>query len=302
MRTPVAFIALFSICAFASEPSVFGAGDLTNPNPYGLTSEEKLILENKKEIQSVMQKHNVQNAKVETVTERLDGLQTIIEGLAQTSNEHNMAIQRLSQRGEEGNATQSIDELKTQVAANTENIAQFKSLLEELSVIVDGINTNYVSKEQFGALIKQLKINPASVASSAPVGSVKSASVSPAKMDNATLEKEAKRLFSEKKYLESLGHFEQMVQNKYKEAEGYFMIGEIHFERKSYKSAVASYKESAARNEKALYMPTLLLHSGISMEKMGDTAMAKGFYQATVSKYAGSGAAKEAEERLAKLK
>lgn len=293
MRTPVAFLAFCSLCAFASEPSVFGAGDLNNPSPYGLTNEEKLILENKKEIQNVVQKHNVQNARVETVTERLDGLQTIIEGLVQASNDNKMAIQRFSEKSVDDNSTQSVDDIKKQVDANSENIAQFKTLLEELSHVVDTINASYVSKEQFAALIKQLKINPASVASAAP---------NPGNMDNATLEKEGKRLFSEKKYLEALGHFEQMVQNKYKVAEGYFMIGEIHFERKTYKSAVANYKESASRNEKALYMPTLLLHSGISMEKTGDTATAKAFYQATISKYGGSGAAQEAQERLSKLK
>ncbi len=293
MRTSVASLAFLSLCAFASEPSVFGAGDLNNPSPYGLTNEEKLILENKKEIQSVMQKHNAQSSKVETVAERLDGLQTIIEGLVQTSNEQNMALKRLSETSEDENSTQSIGEIKKQVDANTENIAQFKGLLEELSHVVDTINSNYVTKEQFSALIKQLKVTPPPAAVSQSI---------PAKMDNATLEKEGKRLFGEKKYFEALGNFEQMVQNKYKVAEGYFMIGEIHFERKSYKAAVTNYKESASRNEKALYMPTLLLHSGISMEKTGDIAMAKGFYQATVSKYAGSGAAKEAAERLSKLK
>jgi TolA-binding protein len=80
------------------------------------------------------------------------------------------------------------------------------------------------------------------------------------------------------------------------------MIGETHFERKNYKDAVAKYKESASRSEKSLFMPTLLLHSGISMEKTGDNGMAKAFYQATISKFNGSGAAKEASERLTKLK
>jgi hypothetical protein len=48
------------------------------------------------------------------------------------------------------------------------------------------------------------------------------------------------------------------------------MIGETLFERNAYKEAIGYYKESASRNEKALYMPTLLLHSGISMEKTGE--------------------------------
>ncbi|MGD9716106.1 tetratricopeptide repeat protein [Sulfuricurvum sp. IAE1] len=288
MRTSVAFLTLFSLSLSASEPSVFGAGNLNAPNPYGLTNEEKLILENKKEIQTVLQKHNVQNAKVETVTERLDGLQTIVEGLAQATNEHRQKLQRLG----DDNASQSVSELKKQVDANTENIAQFKSLLEELSLVVDGINADYVTKEQFAQLISQLKLKPIAAKNGE----------TPAKMSATAIEKEAFRLFGEKKYAEAQSMFEQMVQKKHKTAEAHYMIGECLYERKAYKEAVASYKESASRNEKALYMPTLLLHSGISMEKTGDHAMAKAFYQATISKYAGSGAAREAQERISKLK
>lgn len=291
MRSLIAFSFLFSLIASAAEPSVFGAGDLNNPNPYGLTNEEKLILENKKEIQAVVKNHNAQNAKVETVSERIDGLQAIVEGLAQASNEQRIALQKVQENiSADANDTLSIDEMRKQVVANTENITQFKSLLEELSTVVDGINTNYVSKEEFSALIKQLKVTlPASTASAH-------------KSDNASIEKEAKKFFEQKNYSEAQRNFEMMVQKKYKVPEAYFMIGESYFERKSYKEAVAYYKQSAGANEKALYMPTLLLHSGISMEKTGDSATAKAFYQATVAKYSGSGAAKEASEHLSKLK
>jgi TolA-binding protein len=276
---------------FASEPSVFGAGDLNSPNPYGLTHEEKLILENKKEIQTVLQKNSAQNAKVETVAERLDGMQGIVEGLSQRSNEQTLTLQKLQEKlNSDSNTTLSLDDLAKQVTANTENIVQFKSLLEELSAVVDEINSNYVSKEQFSALIKQLKVNLPETATS------------PAKMTNLGLEKEANRLFGQKQYADAQKYFELMVQKKYKVSEALFMMGETQFERKGYKEAVSNYKESAAKNEKALYMPTLLLHSGISMEKTGDSATAKAFYQATISKYSGTGAAKEAQERLSKLK
>lgn len=293
MRSLVTFSFLLSLIASASEPSVFGAGDLNNPNPYGLTHEEKLILENKKELQTVIQKNNAQNAKVESVTERLDGMQGILEGLGQRSNEHALLLQKLQEKATvESNVSVSLEDVSKQVSANAENIAQFKTLLEELSLVVDGINSNYVTKEQFSALIKQLKVSvPASDKAAIPV-----------KMDNAAIEKEANRLFSQQKYSEAELYFEQMVQKKHKVAEALFMIGETRFERKNYKEAVSNYKESASRNEKAGYMPTLLLHSGLSMEKMGDSATAKAFYQATISKYGGSGAAKEAQERLSKLK
>lgn len=291
MRSLVHISLLLSSTLLASEPSVFGAGDLNNPNPYGLTHEEKLILENKKEIQTVIQKNSAQNAKVETVAERLDGMQGIIEGLSQRSNEQTLMLQKLQEKvGSEGNTSLSLSDLQKQVGANTENILQFKTLLEELSRVVDDINANYVTKEQFAALIKQLKV------------SVPETSASTANMSNSALEKEANRLFDQKQYADAQKYFEQMVQKKHKVAEALFMIGETQFERKNYKEAIASYKESASRNEKAMYMPTLLLHSGQSMEKTGDKATAKAFFQATVSKYSGTGAAKEAQERLSKLK
>lgn len=282
----------------ASEPSVFGAGDLTNPNPYGLTHEEKLILENKKEINAVIQKNNAQSAKVETVTERLDGMQGIIEGLGQRSNDQALAIQKLQESlATESNSTGTLDDLSKQVSANTENIAQFKTLLEELSRVVDGINANYVTKEQFAALLKQLKVNvPAAASASAAVAQTS------VKMDNKALEQEAYKLFDQKKYPEAQKYFDQMVQKKYKVPEALFMIGETYFEQKGYKEAITYYKDSASKNDKAGYMPTLLVHSGISMEKNGDINTAKAFYKATISKFSGSGAAKEAQERLSKLK
>lgn len=286
---------LFTIALLnASEPSVFGAGDLNHPNPYGLTHEEKLILENKKEIQAVLQKNSAQNAKVQTVAERIEGMQGILEGLSQQSNENSLALKKIQERlALDANTSGIINDLSKQVQANTENIAQFKTLMGELSHIVDGINANYVTKEQFAALIKQLKIN-LPTQTSLPVSSVKGAGES--------IEQRAMQLFNEKKYDDAQQIYQQMIQQKSKVPESLYMIGETYYERGNFKEAILYYKDSASRNEKALYMPTLLLHSGISMEKIGDMAAAKAFYNATVSKYNGSGAAKEAQERLSKVK
>jgi len=283
-------VSLLSSLLYASEPSVFGAGDLTNPNPYGLTHEEKLIQENKKEIQGIAYKNNLQNAKVESVTERLDGMRAIVEGLSQSVNEHKMTLQKMNESMSDQNRSKSIDELIKQSSANSDNITQLKTLLEELSRTVDGINASYVTKEEFSTLVKQLKI------------SLPSPVVAPKKMDNASTEKEAKKLFEQQKYSEAQVYFEMMVQKKYKTAEANFWLGEIFFEQKKYKEAVSYYKQSASENEKASTMPTLLLHTGMSMEKNGDIANAKAFYSATVSRYAGSGAAEEAAKKLSKLK
>lgn len=290
MRLLVAF-SLASSLVFASEPSVFGAGNLNSPDPYGLTSEEKLILENKKEIQSVVQKNNLQSAKVETVTERLDGLQDVVEGLGQLVNEHKVALSKIAESSaSDGNLSLAVGELQKQSTANIENIAQLKTLLEELSRVVDSVNASYVTKEDFSQLMKQLKMK-------LPVKT--EANV---KMDPIAIEKKAKELFDQQKYAEAQSYYETLIQKKHKAHEANFWIGEGYFQRKEYKSAIAYYKESASLNDKAAYMPTLLLHTGNSMEENGDLINAKAFYKATVGKYSGSGAANEAQNRLSKLK
>jgi len=250
-----------------------------------------LILENKKEIQAVAQKNNLQSAKVENAAERLDGMQAIIEGLGQSVNEHKIALQKIEESTKvDDNVSSSINDLRQQLTVNTENITQLKSLLEELSHIVESVNASYVSKEEFSLLMKQLKIT-------APLKTEVSS-----KVDTGTLEKKAKELFDRQKYAEAQTYYEALIQKKVKVSESNFWIGESYFQRKEYKTAIAYYKESASLNDKAAHMPTLLLHTGNSMEKNGDIASAKAFYKATVSKYSGSGAANEAQDRLSKLK
>lgn len=287
----VVVLSLVSSLVLASEPSVFGAGNLNSPDPYGLTSEEKLILENKKEIQSVAQKNNLQSAKVETVTERLDGLQAVVEGLGETVNEHKTALAKVAETSaSDGKLAVTMEELQKQGTANTENITQLKTLIEELSHVVDSVNASYVTKEDFSQLVKQLKMKlPEKTESSV-------------KMDPIAIEKKAKELFDQQKYAEAQTYYETLIQKKVKVSESNFWIGESYFKRKEYKSAIAYYKESASLNDKAVHMPTLLLHTGNSMEENGDVTNAKAFYKATVSKYSGSGAANEAQDRLSKLK
>ncbi len=276
--------------AAASEISVFGAGDLNSANPYGLTKEEKLILENKKEIQTVLQKSSAQNEKVQSVAERIDGLQGIIEGLTQQVHEHSLLHQKIQER-------ENLDSNSSQVDINSQAIIQIKELLEEVSTVVDEINDNYVTKEQFAALIKELKLKT-TIDSAKKSDTPKSID----KLSNSELEKEADKLFKAKKYSEAQKYYNQLVQKKHKSAYALYMLGETAYEQKDYSGAVARYKQSASADEKAGYMPTLLLHSGVSMEKTGDKASAKAFYQAVINSYGSSGAAKEAQNYLSKLK
>jgi len=70
--------AVLPIISLAAEPSAFGAGDLTSSNPYGLTSNEKVILDTKKRLQTVSVKSNNQANELDSLRERIDGLQSVI--------------------------------------------------------------------------------------------------------------------------------------------------------------------------------------------------------------------------------
>ena len=47
-------VTITSLNLVAAEPSAFGAGNLDSTSPYGLTSSEKAVLENKKSLKKVL--------------------------------------------------------------------------------------------------------------------------------------------------------------------------------------------------------------------------------------------------------
>jgi TolA-binding protein len=72
--------------------------------------------------------------------------------------------------------------------------------------------------------------------------------------------------------------------------------------RKKYDVAISYYKKSAILNDKAAYMPTLLLHSAISFENIKDKENAKSFYGTLIELYPSSEEASTAKKNLSKLK
>lgn len=53
------------------------------------------------------------------------------------------------------------------------------------------------------------------------------------------------------------------------------MVGEIEYYKNNHAEAIAYFKKSATLHSKATYMPTLLLHTAIAMEKSGEKKMLK---------------------------
>jgi len=251
---------LMSIVSFC-EPSVYG-------NTNGFYNADKVVAQHKKMI-SVLERKIVQQ------NERIDGLMSIVEGLSATVN----------------------------VLKNTQNSAQTSgannnvALIEELGVMIDKINTSYVSKDELRKALGN------GVSTQAPVVPVAKPVSKPKDILNhkntKELYSEGVRLFVKKRYDEAKKRFEIADTKGHKPAASNYYLGEIAYYTKKYSDAVFYFKKSAGLDDKASYIDTLLLH--ISLEKNGETKQARAFYENIIENYEGKKTASIAKDKLKKL-
>jgi len=104
--------------------------------------------------------------------------------------------------------------------------------------------------------------------------------------------------FTKKRLTKAQKGFKELIVRGYKKASSNFYLGEIAFSKKRYKDAIKYYQNSATLNENASYMDKLLLHTAISLKKIGKTKQAKQFFMAIVDSYPDSPSAKEAQKYL----
>ena len=106
-----------------AEPSAFAAGTLDNPNPYGLTKNEKIILENKKHLRKVEVYSNNQANEVESLRDRLDGLQSVVESISRKSHKNKISLQKLIKQNDlEVKSSNEYDKRLSKVTqVNTKN-------------------------------------------------------------------------------------------------------------------------------------------------------------------------------------
>lgn len=284
--------ASFSILV-ASEPSAFGAGDLNNPNPYGLTKTESTILETKKDLQKINAKSNNQANQVDSLRERLDGLQSIIENISQSSYALKTRVTSLEEKSnKDGDSaseynkrlTELLQEQSSMIQKNRDDIAKINQVLKEISKTVDSINSSYVSKDD-------IKKAPAQTQSTSDKKKESSAS----KVD---VENEAAKAYRDKKYDIAKEKYQFLADGNYKPAKANYMLGEIEYYQKRYSNAIAYFKKSASIASDTEFMPVLMLHSAISMDESGDKANAQNFYKALVEKYPNSNEAKMAKKKI----
>ena len=293
----VVFFATVPLSLFSAEPSAFGAGDLDVEKPYGLTQSEKVILQNKKNLKEIELKSNNQANKVDSLRERLDGLQTIIEGLSEKSHNNKLEIKSLIKKDLETDEYEN--RLSEVTQKNLQDIQETNSVVTELSILLNSINESYISKDEFNELVSDFNNFKELVAKELNRGSSKSSKLD--KMSSAKIAKLARKYYDKKYYTKSIEYYEKLISRNYKPARAHFMIGEMNYYRKNYANAIAYFKKSAALYKEASYMPTLMLHTAVSMQKTGDIKRAKSFYKGIIAKYPNTTHAKTAKSKLNNL-
>ncbi|WP_304543116.1 tetratricopeptide repeat protein [Sulfurimonas microaerophilic] len=287
-----------SLSLNCAEPSAFGAGDLSSDSPYGLTPDEKVILETKKKLKKVDLSTKTHASQLDSLRERIDGLQDIIEALSRKSHNNKIALKELQNKDklDDENSNEYQKRLSEVVQQDSQSIKTLQEQVLELSKLVDQINANYVSKQEFNDLVTDINDFKTLVAKELKNGSHKAANTK--KVASAEIYNSAKKNFDKKLYIKAIEEYTELIARKYKPAYSHYMLGEIYYKRKDYGKAISYFKKSSNLYAKASYMPTLMLHTAISMEKTGDKGHAQSFYQAIIKKYPNSNEAKEAKKLL----
>ena len=286
-----------------AEPSAFGAGNINNPNPYGLTSSEELLLQNKKNLRKVVVKSNNQANEVDSLRERIDGLQTIIESLSRKSQENKIYLKNLDKKGEEelNSANEYEKRLSEMSQTNSQSIEQIKLVIAELSTLLDSINSTYITKNEFNDLVKEMNNFKDLVAKELKSTSTpKKSELS--QMSTGKVATKAKQFYDKKYYTKAIEYYSYLIEKNYKPARAHYMIGEMKYKRKNYSDAISYFKKSASLYSKASYMSSLMLHTAISMDKTGDKKNAKAFYNGVVKKFPNTKDAKDAKNYLGLMK
>lgn len=319
MKKTFAFL-LLSTIAISEEISVFGAGNLDSNKPYGLTTTEKYILKNKNELNTIDTKVKDVKTTIESVNQRIDGLESIYEGDSKKLNDAVLQLNDLTKKSEI-NSTE-IEKIKTVTAQilqiqeenNTNNNKNFENLklaIAKLEKLINAINSSYISEKEFKSNMEQFvtkeefdKLKKL-VIKEEPSQNLPKESSQLSKEDltlsNAELLEKAKDLFTKDYFTPAIPIFEDLIAKNYKPAESNFYLGEIWYYRKRYNDAINYFKKSALLYDKASYMPKLLLHSAISFENIKDLENAASFYSTLINVYPNSTEAQTANKNLSNL-
>lgn len=113
--------------------------------------------------------------------------------------------------------------------------------------------------------------------------------------------KEAKKLYSSKQIDDAKVRFSWLIEQNYQKAEANYYLGQIAYQHKHYEDAIFYYKESATIDDKAEYMPMLMLNTIRSFSALKDEQNVLRFVDSLLALYPKSKEAEEAKKIKSKI-
>jgi len=294
MNKIVPFLILLPWLAFANEPSVYGAGNLDSPNPYGMSQSEKKIFSNMQDIKRLEKDIKILQINSNDLKERFEGMRSVTESISNKIGQLDKRIYTIESQDE--NRSESLREIKDEISGlrsdlnasvqtQITNQEKVKNVLSELSNLIDSINSTYISKDEFQKFKDSVNQKLSSFKKNRTHQTF-------AGENKATLEKKAGKLLSKKSYKKAKDIYTFLVKYRYHPAGNSFRLGEIAYAQKLYAEAILHYKKSISLYAKASYVPVLLYHTGISLRKLKKHKEASKFFNALQSNYPNSKEAK----------
>ncbi|CAM3330874.1 tetratricopeptide repeat protein [Helicobacter labetoulli] len=275
MKKPYLFLLLFPFFCLA-EPSAF-------EKQSGATKNDL------KALQSVVTKLQ---QKVETIQQAQEGILSFHESQSSKIQQQLIqATQNAKDIEELKTQTELYKKLQQQVETNTQNITLLKTQIQELNTSLKTLNQTILDE------LKKLNTTPTQDESNVTnVDSAKSVAFTKDKAKKAEIFTQAQDLFKKTEYDSAKARFEWLLTLNYKKAENHFYLGEIAFINKAHNDAIYHYKQSALANDRAKYMPTLLLHTAQSFNAIKDTKNYNKFLDSLISNYPTSKEAQNAKK------
>ncbi len=269
---------------------------------YGLTPQEKAIIENKKNINKLSTELNKLKKELEKLKnsykvrlisydETLSEIKTKLAAFSTLLAELDSLNQTMINFKKELNLTKEhyvyldkkIKTLEQNITYLNNEIQNIKKSIKEMAVIQND-NFNYLKNSMDVILetLKKLQTKPLS-----PKEAMKQAK---AYFFGGELDK-AQKLF------------EYTLSKNYLPATSSYYLGEIAFKKGNYEKALGFYKNSVELYpKKTSFTERLLYHTAISFEKLGNKEAAKLTFKKIVNDYPNSKYAKLAKKELEKLK
>ena len=164
----IILISLF-VSLNAKEVSMFGAGDISSSNPYGLDKNEKAIYKNKKDLERITYKYNKLKSSFDELSEQLECFNSVYESDSKNLNKTRKSLLNFSSNISLNKSnienlqhvskinSDSIISLEKRMdnfilLQNDNNINVEKSL-KRITYLLNKINKDYIHKNEFNELV-----------------------------------------------------------------------------------------------------------------------------------------------------